>query len=231
MWTRRIACILATALALTLAACASSIDSPSRKPEGQAVMNAQQIKQALVGNWVSIAPEVRPSASKNPDGTLKPFYLKREFKYLAGDRFELNIVNSADPNGAVPIARISLRGHMMWRGPHPIAAGAQKVDFVADEGYEVTPLIQGFADLLNQVAANGYAKWQVNGTQSVFGKAFVPFGLSEGKNFMEFDLVYLSHDMLFWGARNVDGRGFDKEENRPTNLQIPLARMQAGESR
>ena len=194
-------------------------------------MNAQQIKQALVGNWVSIAPEVRPSASKNPDGTLKPFYLKREFKYLAGDRFELNIVNSADPNGAVPIARISLRGHMMWRGPHPIAAGAQKVDFVADEGYEVTPLIQGFADLLNQVAANGYAKWQVNGTQSVFGKAFVPFGLSEGKNFMEFDLVYLSHDMLFWGARNVDGRGFDKEENRPTNLQIPLARMQAGESR
>ena len=231
MWTRRIACILAAALALTLAACASSIDSPSRKPEGQAVMNAEQIKQALVGNWVSIAPEVRPSASKNPDGTLKPFYLKREFKYLAGDRFELNIVNSADPNGAVPIARISLRGHMMWRGPHPIAAGAQKVDFVADEGYEVTPLIQGFADLLNQVAANGYAKWQVNGTQSVFGKAFVPFGLSEGKNFMEFDLVHLSHDMLFWGARNVDGRGFDKEENRPTNLQIPLARMQAGESR
>jgi hypothetical protein len=31
--------------------------------------------------------------------------------------------------------------------------------------------------------------------------------------------------MLFWGARNVDGRGFDKEENRPTNLQIPLVRM------
>jgi len=187
-------------------------------------MNVEQIKQALVGDWVSIAPEIRPSASKNADGTLKPFYLKREFKYLAGDRFELSIVNSADPNGAVPLARLVIRGHMMWRGPHPIAAGAQKVDFVADEGYEVTPLIQGFADLLNQVAGNGYRKWQVNDMQSVFGKAFPPFGLTEGKNFMEFDLVYLSQDMLFWGARNVDGRGFDKEENRPTNLQIPLAR-------
>jgi hypothetical protein len=187
-------------------------------------MNVEQIKEALVGDWASIAPEVRPSASKNPDGTLKPFYLKREFKYLAGDRFELHIVNSADPNGAVPIARIAIRGHMIWRGPHPIAPGAQKVDFVADEGYEVAPLIQGFADLLNQLAATGYGKWQVNDTQSVFGKAFPPFGLTEGKNFMEFDLVYLSHDMLFWGARNVDGRGFDKEENRPTNLQIPLAR-------
>jgi hypothetical protein len=187
-------------------------------------MNVEQIKETLVGDWVSIAPEIRPSANKNADGTLKPFFLKRAFKYLAGDRFELSIVNSADANGAVPLARIFIKGHMVWRGPHPIAAGAQKVDFVADEGYEVTPLIQGFADLLNQVANKGYNKWEVNGTQSIFGKTFAPFGLVEGRNFMEFDLVHLSHDMLFWGARNIDGRGFDKEENRPTNLQIPLVR-------
>ncbi|MGJ7509263.1 hypothetical protein [Variovorax sp. GT1P44] len=187
-------------------------------------MNVEQTKNALVGEWVSIAPEIRPSALKNPDGALKPFYLKRDFKYLDGDRFELTVVNSADPYGAVPIARIVIRGHMAWRGPHPIAEGAQKVDFLADEGYEVTPLVQGFADLLNQVAGKGFAKWEVNGTQSIFGKAFPPFGLVEGENFMEVDLVYLSRDMLFWGARNIDGRGFDKEENRPTNLQIPLVR-------
>jgi hypothetical protein len=30
--------------------------------------------------------------------------------------------------------------------------------------------------------------------------------------------------LLFWGARNIDGRGFDTEQNRPTNLQIPLVR-------
>ncbi len=187
-------------------------------------MNVDQIKLALVGDWVSVAPEIRPSAAKNADGTLKPFYLTREFKYLGDDRFELTIVNSADPYGKVPLAKIFIRGHVTWRGPHPIADAAQKVDFVADEAYEVTPLIQGFADALNQVAKNGYSPWVVNGTQSVFGKTFVPFGLVEGKNFMEFDLIYLSHDMLFWGARNIDGRGFDKEENRPTNLQIPLVR-------
>jgi len=124
----------------------------------------------------------------------------------------------------VPLARILIKGHMFWRGEHPIAPGAQKVDFVADEAYEVTPLLQGFADVLNKVATDGYARWEVNGTQSIFGKTFVPFGLVEGKNFMEYDLVYVAHDVLFWGARNVDGRGFDKEENRPTNLQIPLVR-------
>jgi hypothetical protein len=56
------------------------------------------------------------------------------------------------------------------------------------------------------------------------GKAFAPFGLAEGQTFAEYDLIYVYDNMLFWGARNVDGRGFDTEENRPTNLQIPLVR-------
>lgn len=210
-------------LSVVLAAC-TSITPPSTMPEKGGAMNVEQLKQSLVGDWISIAPEIRPSAARNPDGTLKPFYLKREFTYLDNDRFQLTLVNSADPYGKVPLARILIKGHMLWRGEHPIASGAQKVDFVADEAYEVTPLLQGFADVLNQVAASGYAKWEVNGTQSVFGKTFVPFGLAEGRNFMEYDLVYVAHGLLFWGARNVDGRGFDKEENRPTNLQIPLAR-------
>jgi hypothetical protein len=181
-----------------------------------------KIKEAALGNWESIAPEIRPS--KSPDGSLKPFYLKRAFKYLPSDRFELEVVNSADPYGAVPLARIRIGGHMQWQGPHPIAPGAQKVDFVADEAYEVTPLAQGFADILNKVASVGYAPWAVNSPQSIFGKAFAPFGLKEGTNFMEYDLVYLRGDLLFWGARNIDGRGFDTEKNRPTNLQIPLVR-------
>jgi hypothetical protein len=181
-----------------------------------------KINQALLGSWESLAPEIRPS--KNPDGSIKPFYLKRAFKYLPSDRFELEVVNSADPYGAVPLARIRIGGHMLWQGPHPIAPGAQKVDFIADEAYEVTPLAQGFADVLNKVASAGYAPWAVNAPQSIFGKSFIPFGLKEGTNFMEYDLVYLRGDLLFWGARNVDGRGFDTEQNRPTNLQIPLVR-------
>jgi hypothetical protein len=183
-----------------------------------------KIKQAMLGDWESIAPEVRPSAGKNADGSLKPFYLKRAFKYLPSDRFELEIVNSADPYGAVPLARIKIGGHMLWRDSHPIAPGAQKVDFVADESYEVTPLAQGFADVLNKVASAGYAPWAVNTPQSIFGKSFAPFALKEGTNFLEYDLVYLKGDLLFWGARNIDGRGFDTEQNRPSNLQIPLIR-------
>jgi len=216
---RKLAVWLTIAFAFAIPGCSSV--SQDRNAKGT-TMSLDQTKKSLQGSWVSIAPEIRPSATKNPDGTLKPFYLTRDFKYLEGERFELTIVNSADPYGKVPLVRIYLRGHTHWVGEHPIAAGAQKVNFVADEAYEVTPLAQGFADLLNRVATDGYAKWENNGSQSIFGKNFVPFGLIAGRNFMEYDLVYVYNDLLFWGARNIDGRGFDTEANRPTNLQIPL---------
>ena len=203
----------------------AAAQSPSNQPKTSGMeTDTTKIKEAMLGDWGSIAPEVRPSASKNADGSLKPFYLKRAFKYLPSDRFELEIVNLADPYGAVPLARIKIGGHVLWQGSHPIAPGAQKVDFVADESYEVTPLAQGFADVLNKVASAGYAPWAVSTPQSIFGKSFAPFALKEGTNFMEYDLVYLKGDLLFWGARNIDGRGFDTEQNRPSNLQIPLIR-------
>jgi hypothetical protein len=119
---------------------------------------------------------------------------------------------------------MEIKGHTEWKGEHPIAAGAQKVNFIADERYAVTPLLQGFADVLNKYT-KGFNEWKVGETQNILGKAFAPFGLEEGQIFKEYDLIYLNNNMMFWGARNVDGRGFDTEENRPTNLQIPMMRQ------
>lgn len=188
-------------------------------------MTLDQVKKAAIGQWESIAPEIRPSSTKNADGTLKPFYLQRQFTLTDDDQFQLEITNFADPYGKVPLAQMSIKGSMEWRGEHPIAAGAQKVDFIADEAYSVMPMAQGFADVLNQYT-QGFNPWKVGETQSIFQKAFAPFGLTEGQLFKEFDLIYPHGGMLFWGARNIDGRGFDKDENRPTNLQIPLIRQQ-----
>jgi hypothetical protein len=187
-------------------------------------MEPGQIKQQSIGNWESILTELRPSGSKNPDGTLKPFYLKRKFCLQPDNIFELTIINSADPFGKIPLAKMFIKGHMEWAGPHPIADSAQKVDFVADIQYDVTPLVSGFGDILNQYT-KGFDAWKVGETQSILGKAFAPFGLAEGQIFKEYDLIYLFNDMMFWGARNVDGRGFDTEANRPTNLQIPMRKL------
>jgi len=186
-------------------------------------MTTDPLKNTSIGQWESIAVEVRPGNTKNADGTLKPFYLRRDFTLLPEDRFELVVTNYADPFGKTPLAKMFIKGHIQWSGEHPIAIGAQKVDFAADEEYAVTPLLQGFTDILNQYT-KGFDEWKVGEPQSIFKKTFTPFGLAEGQIFKEYDLICVFNDMMFWGARNVDGRGFDKEENRPTNLQIPLIR-------
>lgn len=187
-------------------------------------MTAEEVQQLSVGTWVSIAPEVRPSISKNADGSMKPFYVSRTFTYAADGTFALEMINSADAYGKVPLVKIVLKGHTVWQGEHPIAPGAQKIDFIADRAYDITPLIQGFADAMNATAGKGFAAWEVNATQSILGKEFAPFGLSEGEIYGEFDLMYLLNDLLFWGAKHVDGRSFNKVENRPDNLQIPMVR-------
>lgn len=187
-------------------------------------MTIEQTKQQSLGKWESLTTEIRPSNTKNADGTLKPFYLTRQFTFLPNDKFELTVTNFADPFGKVPLATIKIKGHTEWKGEHPIAVGAQKVDFIADDEYSVTPLLQGFANIANQYS-KGFNEWKVGETQNILKKAFALFGLTDGQIFKEYDLIYLNSDMMFWGARNIDGRGFDNEENRPTNLQIPMVRQ------
>src|SRR5260370_38008021 len=115
-------------------------------------MNVDELKAALLGKWVSIAPEVRPS--KNPDGTLKPFFLTRSFAYLPEDRFELTVMNYADAFAKVPIAKIDIGGHRSWGGEHRMRPGAQKVDLGARQRYPVPPLLQGFAEFLKNVCTH-----------------------------------------------------------------------------
>ena len=181
----------------------------------------EQIKKMSIGKWESIAPEVRPGSTKNADGTLKPFYLTRRFTLLDDDTFELLVTNFADPYAKIPIAKMLIKGHIEWKGTHQIAVGAQKVDFTADIEYSITPMIQAFVDILNKFT-KGFNEWKIGEPQNILKKAFPPFGLAEGQLFKEYDLIYIYEGLMFWGARNIDGRGFDSEENRPTNLQIPM---------
>lgn len=188
-------------------------------------MTQEQIKQFIVGGeWVSIAAELRPSTVKDANGNIKPLYCSRSFQYFQDDRFDLTFINYADPNGKVPLVKMLIKGHIAFDGEHPIAQGAYKLNYVADGGFEVTPLHQGFADIANKFPAKGINKWEVNVMQDVKGKTFPVLDLKEEQDFKECDLIYIFNDMLFNGSRNIDGRPFDKPENRPTNLQIPLIR-------
>jgi hypothetical protein len=86
-------------------------------------------------------------------------------------------------------------------------------------------LQKGFADVANRFPGNGLSKWEVNAMQDLTGKAFPLFSLVEGHTYVDYYLIYIYNNLLFNGSKHVDGRAFDKPENRPTNLQIPLVRQ------
>lgn len=134
-------------------------------------MTTQEIKDQATGQWESIAIELRPSSGKNADGTLKPFYLRRKFNLAADDRFELILNNYADPYGNILLAELRIQGHILWQGDHRLIAGAQQVDFIADENYRVTPLNYGFAAVRNQFT-KGFERWTTEQTQRIFKRNF-----------------------------------------------------------
>lgn len=189
-------------------------------------MNLEDVKRWAVrgGEWVSIAPELRPFEDRTGTGRIAPFYVSRSFKYFEDDTFEGTITSFADPYGKIPLVRFVFKGHTVWGKPHPIAEGAYEIDYILDQGFEVTPLHQMFADQLNQAPTAGLSAWKVNVTQDIKGKEFPLFGIKAGQTVGDYDLIYVRDGLLFMGAKHVDGRGFDRPENRPTNLQVPLCR-------
>jgi hypothetical protein len=51
--------------------------------------------------------------------------------------------------------------------------------------------------------------------------------IAAGQIVADYDLISLTHGLLFMGAKHVDGTPFDRPERRPRQLQIPLRRANA----
>lgn len=67
-------------------------------------------------------------------------------------------------------------------------------------------------------------RFSPNSAACLKSESFELPSLRRAQDLTKYDLMYVNNGMLFWGARNVDGRGFEMPENRPTNLQIPIVR-------
>jgi len=104
-------------------------------------------------------------------------------------------------------------------GEHPIAAVRAKGQLVADEAYDVTPMVAEFRDIMNKVARAGFAPWQVGQGQSFSARHFRGRSGSPRPRYLwEYDLVYCR------GERSCLGRPDSTAEAliptpRPANLQ------------
>ncbi len=185
----------------------------------------EEVQSYALGEWESISVELRPTEDRTGSGKIQPTFLRRNFKYMKEDKFVGTITMYGDNYGQIPLMEFEFKGELKWGAEHPIAAGAWKIDYVLNEGFGVTPLNEQAATMLNQALPPGMPRFVANEQQDILQKAFPMFNIVEGQVVSDFDLIYFRNGMLFMGAKHVDGTPFDKIENRPHQLQIPLVRV------
>lgn len=185
----------------------------------------EEVQAYALGEWESISVELRPTEDRTGSGKIEPTFLKRHFKYLEGDKFVGTITLFGDNYGQLPLMEFEFKGDLKWGDAHPIAEGAWKIDYILNEGFGVTPLNDQAATMLNQALPSGMTAFAANEQQDILQKAFPMFNIADGQIVSDYDLIYFRNGLLFMGAKHVDGTPFDKVENRPHQLQIPLARV------
>ena len=196
----------------------------------QAILNIQEpktlkeVQSYSIGEWESLSVELRPTEDRTGSGNIQPTFLKRNFKYISADEFVGTITMFADNYGQMPLLEFEFKGDLKWGKKHPIAEGAWEIDYILNKGFGVTPLNPQAAVMLNQALPPGMSPFESGVKKDILGKAFPMFNIVEGQIVSDFDLIYFRHGLLFMGAKHVDGTPFDKLENRPHQLQIPLKR-------
>ena len=191
------------------------------------------LQDRIVGTWTSIACELRPGP--NPEGAgLAPVdsYLTRDFTYTADGTYSANITVYADPACQIPAVAYDFAGDIIWHGENPAAEGAWSNDYVLNDAFSITALAPPFVDQMNALppGACGEGAYVLGEPKDILGQPCALLNFVEGSDFVvDHDFLYVREDMpdmLFMGAKHVDGTGFYYPENRPeVGLQQPLIRV------
>lgn len=166
----------------------------------------------LLGQWVSIACELRPG----------PQYLTRDFTFEE-DRWFGIFPNYADPVCSEPTLVFKAEGPYALGESLPVAEGAVAGEFVIDT-IRLTPQSQAIVDFLNSAPDGdcGVDTWEIGVEQDVSETGCTLLGIDLSEPITEYEVVLVRDGYLFFGARPLDGSGLSSPESRPTALQVPL---------
>ncbi len=187
---------------------------------------------AMKGHWKSIACELRPQAAPNPGEPVQSSWVTRDFRFDGTGRFKATIITYGDEFCEVPLNEFNFSGHAELGGASRAAKGAREITYVLDESLSITPRSPMVVDMMAKLPpkACGDEPYRLDQAQSILRKSCVLLNnIDSGQVVKDHDLVYLHgsgrYQMLFMGAKHVNGSGFYKPENRPkSGLQVPLMR-------
>ncbi|HZI12185.1 MAG TPA: hypothetical protein VE153_17510 [Myxococcus sp.] len=198
---------------MTLTTTAALAESPREENLG-----ARTLRQAQ-GEWASEQGEVRVSEGGGRT------YLTRHFLFTP-DANHATFVFYTDASFQVPNLTLRFWGGYTLLGESPAVKGALEAEFPLSNA-AITPNTEGAAAFLNSAPAGtcGTQPWQVGVEQDVTASGgCILFGLNTATT-VEYDLLKVQGNRLYFGARPADGGLLDSPERRPTALQVPVVRV------
>lgn len=178
----------------------------------------------LDGDWKSVSCELRPQVGA--DGAIGEWWLTREVSIKEG-RIEADFTTYAGPGCGFALQTLSFAGSVDVIGASGLLEGAVEADLTIDEFVRFTPLAQGFADFLNTAEAGscGTDSWEVGKAGDVLETGCSVLGLPPNSPTVEFEVLGVAQDHLYFGERPVDGTFLTTPEGRPQALLAPLIRQ------
>lgn len=175
------------------------------------------------GHWKSFACELRPQ--QGPNG-LSDWYLKRDIKFSNG-MIDAVFTSYADRDCKAALSELHFVGKAVVNGASDVAEGAKSVDLIIDESVKLTAFMQPFADFLNSAGkgACGEDLFVVGQPQEVRKTGCKPIGLPKDAVTREYETLLAKDNLLYFGARPIDGALISDTAKRPSALQVPLVRQ------
>ncbi len=174
------------------------------------------------GTWESMACELRPQ--QGPDG-VADWWVTRKITF-ADSTITAEFTTYAGPGCTTPLNIRAFAGRVDVLGDSDVSPTAKEADLTIDQYVRITPMAQGFADFLNsQPGACGSETWEVGKEIAVHETGCALLGVEPDTPTIEYEILAVEGDHLYFGARPVDGRFLANPEQRPKALLVPAKRV------
>lgn len=184
--------------------------------------HADTAAAGLDGTFASISCEVRPQP--NPDGSIGEWWLTRRLT-IAENRIEAEFTTYAGPGCNVPLQRLDFAGQVEIVADSDVMEGAVDANLTIDEYVRLTPFADDFAAYLN-TGTCGAGNWATGETQDIQETGCAPIGLPPGNVTIEYEVLAVEGDHIYFGARPVDGSFITSPDLRPHALLVPARRVE-----
>lgn len=178
----------------------------------------------LDGQYASIACEVRPQP--NQDGTMGEWWLTRDIT-IADNRIDAVFTTYAGPGCGFALQELHFGGSVDVVGPSDVMNGAVEADLTIDGYVRIKPLAEGFATFLNSAPEGAClsAEWAVGQARDILQEGCLVLGVQPNTPTVEYEILAMRNDMIFFGARPTDGTFIVSPEKRPFALLVGAARQ------